>query len=376
MSKACWIFFGALALLILVGCKGDLSAGRPQVELSGWQLLYPAQAGVEPGEIWYTDSTGARHTVYKKPQKLPVSPPSPVFYATQGKTIDYGAVLSGGLTISKSSSLTAKLQAGTVKSFKLDYGRTRTVRIVLGDLDTLANDPKTDAGYLRALEAVRQGESGYYLIDSILLASNLEYTATVADTNIFQAVIPAVTKFLGGKADAHYVGTNTVKWVLPKEEEAVIGINVMGRNLDRVLPAFRFVQMADSVGTIRPYQTGVIHVHAFIDQNSVLSIQGRKARWSNFDAQDVPTGITINNYPWDPKFPCGRCNCESKVDFDGIQPSVPTGPLEISVIKTSGRDTVYLESYDEKTGLIQVRFRDRPNGNAPYDADILWETKR
>jgi hypothetical protein len=115
-----------------------------------------------------------------------------------------------------------------------------------------------------------------------------------------------------------------------------------------------------------------LHVEAWIDGRSDLSIQGNTAQWRHYE-WDPPGLTTINGTTWNPvgmTTGCGGCNSDV---FNGVNPALPALSQTVTLTPISARGSVsIIQQPDAGNGYtLIVRFDDNgPGGAATYSIDL------
>lgn len=174
------------ALLILIttgGCTRPMSAVRHDLATQGYVMWYPAEAGIEPGQIWLYDGT-LRKKFADKPAEMSIEVNASTINSRQWA--HYAEVDSSfepvftNSTISKAGPLAAELHAATVYSGTIQFGSPRVISLSADSLSP-ENLSKLGPGYTRAIELVREGRPGLHLVGSVVVVDRVTYTLNCED---------------------------------------------------------------------------------------------------------------------------------------------------------------------------------------------------
>jgi predicted small secreted protein len=231
--KALAILF--IAAFLLSGC-GTLKDARKELQKAGYALWYPAEEGVEAGEVWQAEGN-ARIKQQRKPDGLEAETHAAQF-ETLKKTVDAGCSLDLKFTnkllgkADEAGNLAALLKAGTVKTVDLNFGTTKIHRITLGDLREDEIRKKLPAEYLAALKKVEADNIDYVLLAAVVTSAGMKYVFKCEDTAQLQAQAPEIAKAISAKFDVSVKSKTEAFWEIPEATPLVIGIlPVRGRDL-------------------------------------------------------------------------------------------------------------------------------------------------
>lgn len=226
-----------MGVLLLVGIlvSGCTTLGDVKSELKkgGFALWYPAEAGVEPGQIWQTKGK-ARIKQQRKPTALSVDTADATF-ETLKKTVDATVSLDVKFSneiLGKAGDMSALLQQGTVKNVDLNFGKTEIQRITMGDLRKPEIRSQFDAGYLSDLEKVEADNVDFVLIATVVRSSGMKYVFKCNDTSKLEAKAPEIAKAVSADFKLNIISKTEAVWEVPNTKPMVIGITpVFGKDL-------------------------------------------------------------------------------------------------------------------------------------------------
>ena len=107
--------------LAVAGCN-ELKHVKRELNDGGFALWYPAESGVEPGQIWITNSK-QKHIQQLRPDGLELFGPNTATFKTLSKKIDADMTLDvsfGEQILGEAGELAVLLKSATVKNVKLD----------------------------------------------------------------------------------------------------------------------------------------------------------------------------------------------------------------------------------------------------------------
>ncbi len=206
-----------------------MSSVRHDLASSGYVMWYPAEAGIEPGQIWLYDGT-LRKKFADKPAALSA--------ATETATIDsrhwahYGEVESSfeplftNSTISKAGPLAAELHAATVYGGTIQFGQPRIVSLPADSLSA-ENATKVGTGYARAVELVREGRPGLHLVASVVQVDRVTYTLKCEDPYLLVRQVPRLRSLVEADIDVQVLDTHAATLTFrpkPGSQGLVIGV--------------------------------------------------------------------------------------------------------------------------------------------------------
>ena len=218
----------ALVMLVCLaaGCLPTLKDVKEELREGGFALWYPAESGVEPGQIWVTNGT-EKHIRQRRPHQLALFGPNPAQFRTLSRIVDADLSLDvsfGEGVLGKVGQLAALLKSATVKEVKLDFGETRVSRLILGDLGDPNVKKQLPDAYLRDLEKVRTPVDGYILITGVVTSSGMKYTFMCDDTKQFEAKAPAISKLIEAEFNLKVSSRTEATWEIPRTDVLAIGI--------------------------------------------------------------------------------------------------------------------------------------------------------
>ncbi|NLZ06705.1 MAG: hypothetical protein GXY19_16180 [Phycisphaerae bacterium] len=219
---------------LLVVALVTMAAGCPPTTLrdvkrelgeGGYALWYPAEEGVEPGQIWITNGK-KKHIQQLRPSALSLYGPHAAAFKTLAKTVNANLSLDlsfGGEVLGEIGELGALLSTGTVKEVRLDFGQTRISRLVLGDLNEPNITSRLPAGYLDDLAKVKTLDH-HVLVTAVVTSSGLKYIFTCDDTSKLQANAPAISELIGADFELNVSSSKKATWEIPTTDVLAIGV--------------------------------------------------------------------------------------------------------------------------------------------------------
>lgn len=226
-----------IGIILLIGLlvAGCTTLGDVKKELSegGYVLWYPAEAGVEPGQIWQTQGN-KRIKQQRKPSALSVDTALAQF-KTLKKTVDATASIDlkfSNEILGKAGEMAVLMQEGTVKSVDLNFGKTEIQRITMGDLRKDSIRSQFDSGYLEDLKKVENDNIDYVLITAIVRTAGMKYVFKCEDTSKLELKAPEIAKAVSVDFKLNIVSKTEAVWEVPDSTPLVIGIiPVFGKDL-------------------------------------------------------------------------------------------------------------------------------------------------
>lgn len=221
------IVFIMLICIIFAGCN-SLKDFKKELEQGGFSLWYPAESGVEPGQIWITNGR-KKHIQQRRPSNLELFGPNRVKFRTLTKKVNADMSLDAAFAqelLGGADELSVLFKNATVKSIELDFGETTVSRIVLGDLADPNVTKNLSQGYLNDLEKVRTRPE-YVLIAAIVTSSGMKYTFECEDTKQLEAKVPEISKLIQGEFKLNISSGTTANWEIPETDVLAIGTTLV-----------------------------------------------------------------------------------------------------------------------------------------------------
>lgn len=219
--------------LLLSGCTtlGDV---KDEMDKAGFALWYPAEAGIEAGQIWQIEGQ-KRIREQRKPNALEATTGKAQF-ETLKKSIDASTSLDLNFTnkiLGNAGDMAALLKAGTVKSVELNFGDTVIQRITMGDLREQSVVSRLPSGYASDLRKVQADNADFVLIGAVVTAAGMKYIFKCEDSAQLQAKAPEIAKSVSADFNLKVVSKTEAVWEIPNTTPLVIGIlPVYGKDLD------------------------------------------------------------------------------------------------------------------------------------------------
>jgi hypothetical protein len=211
------------ALLLFTGCN-TLSNVKSELAKAGYVMWYPAEAGIEPGQIWQSNDGTLRTPIDQRPASLSFST-NLASFETLSKTVNANVSLSASFqsnTLGQIGALSAALTNSSVTAVSLDFGTNYTHRIFVRALtDGYTNFP---ASYQSDLQKVQGQKDNFMVIVGTVSASGLKYTFTCTNSSTLQANAPAIAKAINADFNVTVIDGNTAVWNIPSTEDLVIGV--------------------------------------------------------------------------------------------------------------------------------------------------------
>jgi hypothetical protein len=219
--------------IAVAGCN-TLSDVRTELGKGGFSLWYPAEGGIEAGQIWQIEGA-KRIREQKKPAALEATSGAAKF-ETLRKSVDASSSLDLDFTnkiLGEAGDMGVLLKAGTVKSVALDFGSTSIQRITLGDLRDADVISKLPAGYVTDLKKVQADDVDFVLVGAVVSAAGMKYVFKCDDTTQLQAKAPEIAKAIAADFALKVVSKTEAVWEIPASTPLVIGIlPVYGKDLN------------------------------------------------------------------------------------------------------------------------------------------------
>jgi hypothetical protein len=232
MKKVILVMFA----LAVAGCN-DLKDVKRELNDGGFALWYPAESGVEPGQIWITNGK-QKHIQQRRPDRLALFGPNSVKFKTLSTKVEADMTLDtsvGEGILGEVGELAVLLKSATVKGVELDFGETHVTRLVLGDLSNPEIRKTLPEGYLEDLVKV-QMRPGYVLISDIVTSSGMTFTFTCEDTKQLEAKVPEISKLIKGEFNLNVKSDKTASWEIPETDVLAIGTTFVSGQTVRLKP--------------------------------------------------------------------------------------------------------------------------------------------
>jgi hypothetical protein len=225
-----------LLTLAIAGCN-DLKDVESELNKGGFVLWYPAESGVEPGQIWVTN--GKQKDIRQmRPDQLELFGPNPATFKTLSKKVDAQMTLDtsfGEEILGEAGELAVVLKNATVENVELNFGKTRITRLVLGDIGNPEIRKTLPEGYLKDLEKVEK-LPGYVLVSSVVTSSGMKFTFTCEDTKQLEAKVPEISKLIKGEFSLNIKNDKTASWEIPETDVLTIGTALVSGPTVRLTP--------------------------------------------------------------------------------------------------------------------------------------------
>jgi len=214
------ILVSLLTILIFCNCN-TLQNVKNELAKGGFVLWYPAESGIEPGQIWYIKDR-KKDIKQLKPENLKIIENDAQFQSLK-KEVDASISLDTQFSnklLSQSGEMSALLKAGTVKSVSLNFGVTKIQRIITDDLATMKLKP----AYKARLSDVENKKEGYFLIIAVVNTSGLKYVFKCDNTSSLQAKAPDIAKSISADFNLTIISNTEATWDIPNSKVMAIGI--------------------------------------------------------------------------------------------------------------------------------------------------------
>ena len=224
----------AMLICIVAGCN-SLEDVKKELEEGGYALWYPAESGVEPGQIWITNGK-QKYIQQRRPSNLKLFGPNITKFRTLSKKVNANQSLDAKFTeglLGEAGDLALLLSNATVKTIELDFGETTVSRVVLGDLTDPNVTKHLSEGYLRDLEKVRT-RPDYVLIAAVITSSGMKYTFECENTKKLEAKVPEISKLIKGEFNLNISSDTTASWEIPETDALAIGTTLVSGQIMRV----------------------------------------------------------------------------------------------------------------------------------------------
>lgn len=215
---------GGCALLPSVNSSNTLGEVQREMRKAGFELWYPAEAGIGPGEIWFIDGS-KRQSFLERPGWLKQASTNEIKFATLQKTVRSGIAVNFSAPLSikgKSTEFTAILNAAGVRDVDLDFGNTQIYRISAGELGKTDNLAKMEEVYGQAYNTARTNRN-WALLDAVVVSRGLRFTLHGGNNAEVEAKLPVIEQLLNTRLIATNRMKNSVQWVIPSTNFLVIG---------------------------------------------------------------------------------------------------------------------------------------------------------
>jgi hypothetical protein len=226
----------ALIAGLAIGVSGctTLRDVKDELRKGGFALWYPAEGGIEAGQIWQIEGS-KRIREQKKPAALEATIGEAKF-ETLKRSVDASSSLDLSFTnkvLGKAGDMAVLLKAGTVNSVELNFGNTAIQRITMGDLRDPNIISKLPAGYVMDLRKVQADNVDFALIGAVVTAAGMKYVFKCEDTAQLQAKAPEIAKAISADFSLKIVSKTEAVWDIPTTTPLGIGIlPVFGKDLD------------------------------------------------------------------------------------------------------------------------------------------------
>jgi len=224
--------------LAVAGCN-DLKDVERELNDGGFVLWYPAESGVEPGQIWITNGKG-KHILQRRPDGLPLFGPSTTQFRTLRGKVEADMTLNtsfGEEILGDAGELAVLLKSATVKDVELDFGETLVTRLVLADLrDPKIRETLPDAYLDDVVKAQTHEDDACVLIDGIVTSSGMTFTFTCEDTKKLEAKVPEINKLIKGEFKLNFKSDREAIWEIPETNVLVIGTSFAPTEIKELEP--------------------------------------------------------------------------------------------------------------------------------------------
>ncbi len=218
-----------ISLILLVGITvtgcGNLTEVRKELKAGGFGMWYPPESGVEPGQIWHIEGRVKQSSVKKPPDMYVPTKKHEAQFAQLEKKIDAKLLLSASFVnglLGNAADLQPKLEAGTVKDVKMDFGKSKINRVWVEDL--VENEAQFSAWYQAGMQRVRNREPGWAILIATVETSGMSYTMKVTNKAAFEAKTKGVIDgLIGGNVAYKWQSDKTVKLIIPDGQQMTIG---------------------------------------------------------------------------------------------------------------------------------------------------------
>lgn len=210
-----------LFALWCIGCASPLHELRSELRSGGWDLWYPAEAEVEPGDIWGF-SNGRRDLIAKRPAAIKLLSERPVAFRAIASRIDVTTDVQGGTRLGPLSrdSASGAILSKSAKAVELDFGSTSVIRVALEEFAVSRTDLPQE--YSRALAEIRKGSTDKTLITSVVRTKGLKYIVTASRE--FDARIAADAIAMDLKAKVGVSMSENDKYIFTIDEGQALAI--------------------------------------------------------------------------------------------------------------------------------------------------------
>lgn len=208
-------------------------------------MWYPAEAGIEPGQIWLYDGT-LRRKFADKPATLATNLEPAVI--DDRNWSQYGEVETSfrpeftNSTISKAGPFGSELYAATVRKGTVKFSQPRVVSLNLPDLSSDASVTH-GSGYTRAIELAREGRPGLHVVASVVQVDRAIYMLYCEDPHQLVRRLPRLRELTNAQIDVEVVDNHYARMTCKPPEGAgglVLGVlPLRGEALDRPLAESR-----------------------------------------------------------------------------------------------------------------------------------------
>jgi hypothetical protein len=244
----------AAILALSAGCVGGGSAMESRLAEGGYALWYPAEAGIEPGQVWLQDGA-LRAKLADRPAALPVAAAdAPAAVRDGSRYVRVRDALDPEFTktqMSKAGPFSAELYAGSVRDGTVRYGEPTVASVSAADLAAAAGPSAPfGTGYAKAVEMARDGRPGVLLVASVVRVPEVVFTLECLDPNLLVSRLPRLRAITDARVDVQVVEANYARLTLrppPGSPGLVVGLlPVRGERLDAPAEAARRAFAADA----------------------------------------------------------------------------------------------------------------------------------
>jgi len=271
-NLAAIVFFA----LVTFGCNtlGDV---YKEVSKGGYVLWYPADSGVEAGQIWQVEGS-KRIREERAPDSLQVDT-AVVQFETLSKAIDAQATLDIKFSeklLGAAGELGAQLKAAGVRKVELQFGKTKVERITLGDMRNPLVASQFSEGYRDGLNSVLADDHHFVLIGAVLRAAGMKYSFSCENAAALEAKAPEIAQAIKADFNVHATSKTTAVWEIPESVPLTIAFTpVFGKDLrSRSHPTF----ISPAAGQAVPGPTGPNKYQVLVDR--LLASEAADARIS------------------------------------------------------------------------------------------------
>lgn len=195
---------------------------RDSLTEAGFEIWYPAEAEVEPGQVWELQGP-VRQRIEPRPQKVGNTKPARIDFVSTKESQEFKSKLNADLAelLRGEGQIAADFRKATVRKVSMDFGDAKIIR-----LSSTTQIAQTGVkAYDDEVNKIASGKSKHSILAAVVQSPSLVYELQVDDIAEFKANASPIRNLLAGEGTAESIDGKQVKWVVkatPNEEARII----------------------------------------------------------------------------------------------------------------------------------------------------------